>query len=901
MNEKEKRNLTEAYMTKKNWLSRYSILFVITGLIVYSLHVIYGKSFIYAGSGMAGDGLVQHYTALAYYGDWLRTVVKNIFVEHRFSIPTWDLSIGLGGDVISTLNYYVLGDPLNLLAVFVPARYTEILYNALVLVRLYLAGVAFFLFCRHKGYEDSGILFGSLIYVFSFYSIVVSVLHPFFLNPLIYFPLVLLGVDLILEGRKPFVFMAVCAVSALSNFYFFYMISILMVIYAVLRYVAGNKSNWSWRHFFKTAGACVISYLCSVMIVMPIFLPSAMAVLGGDRIQAGTTVPVFYELSYYLKLVIAFVNASADYYSALGYTSFGVLAVFALFFGTKRKEKPILKLTFILGTIFLCFPVFGHILNGFSYVINRWVWAYCLVVSVIIADRMPQLFEKARRTKWLAMVITICFAVPTFVFRAIGDAEKLASAGILLGSITLALIVFLVLCSRKKVKAEYTFMGILLVNLFLNAYGFYSVSSGGDIENHADRGLAYQERMDNFYDLLTENSVDTETVRVDTANLGFEGVKINSAMLKDVNGTSFYFSVVNENTKKFIRDMQLPVSSDNIYADMDSRAIVDTLLGSRFYVVKAGEERYLPYGYDILAAEGNGYRMYENEGVLPLVYAYGNYMAQEEYENLSAVQKQQALLQTCIMEEAEEFDIRRTEASELDFCDWISEYQIVNAEEGIILEENKIIVETAGAALTLHTETANEAERYVVLRNLWYSGGNTAYISISDGQTARNFTVRSVEDRVYSDIHDFVCNMGYRQEHGTDYVIRFEKEGVYTFDAIEIVNQPVAQISQAVADLTEDSIEYVWGEDCISMDVVMKRDKIVYLAIPYSTGWSAFIDGEKKEAVCVNNFGIGIAVEEGAHHIELCYHTPYMGIGVLFMIAGIGLLGIILFQYKKQI
>ena len=877
---------------KKSWLWRYSIMFMITCFIVYFLHLVYGKSFIYAGNSMAGDGLVQHYTALAYYGEWLRTIVRNIFVEHRFSIPTWDLSIGLGGDVISTLNYYVLGDPLNLSAVFVPVCYTEILYNALVLVRLYLAGVMFFLFCRHKGYEDSMILFGALIYVFSFYSIVVSVLHPFFLNPLIYFPLVLLGIDLILEGRRPYVFVAACTLSALSNFYFFYMISVLMVIYAVLRYIAVNGAKWSWRHFFKTVGTCVFFYLCSVMIAMPVFLPSAMAVLGGDRIQAETTVPAFYELLYYVKLVIAFVNASADYYSALGYTSVGVLAVLALFFGTKRKEKRTLKLVLIVGTIFLCVPFFGHVLNGFSYVTNRWVWAYCLAVSVIVVDRMPQLLEKAGWTKWLAMAVTILFAVPTFLFRAGFETKKLSAAGILLFGATLFLVVFLMLCSRKHLKAEYAFAGILLVNLFLNAYGFYSVSSGGDIENHADWGIAYQERTESFYDLLPENSVDAEKVRIDTADLGFEEVKINSAMLKDVNGTSFYYSVVNENTKKFIRDMQLPVGSDNIYVNMDSRTIVDTLLGSRFCVVKAGEERYLPYGYDLLAAEENGYRMYENEGVLPLVYAYESCMAQEEYEKLPAAQRQQALLQTCIVEKPDILGISEVTASSLEFADSISEYQIVNADEGILQEGNRIIVETEGASLTLRTEAVNEVERYVVLRDLWYSGGDTAYLGISDGQVCKNLTVRSEEDRVYSDLHDFVCNMGYRQEHGTDYVIRFEKKGVYTFDRIEIVNQPVEDISPAVAKLTEDSVEYVWEEDAVNLDVKMSRNKILYLAIPYSTGWNVSIDGEEADTFCVNHFGIGIVAGEGAHHIELQYHTPYMEIGVVFMIMGIGMLGI---------
>lgn len=166
--------------TKKRWLGKYTISFLCTCALVYSLQIFYGKSFVFSAGG-GGDGLVQHFNSLAYYGNWLRSIIKNIFVLHSFSIPEYDLSIGLGGDIVTTLNYYVLGDPLNLLAVFVPARFTEFLYTALIILRLYLSGIAFYLYCGYHGYEGDRILPGALIYVFSFYSLVCSVGHLFLL------------------------------------------------------------------------------------------------------------------------------------------------------------------------------------------------------------------------------------------------------------------------------------------------------------------------------------------------------------------------------------------------------------------------------------------------------------------------------------------------------------------------------------------------------------------------------------------------------------------------------------------------------------------------------------------------------------------------------------------------
>lgn len=96
--------------------------------------------------------------------------MRNIVVSHRMEIPMCDSSIGLGGDVITTLSYYVLGDPLALLSVFVLRKYTEYLYDFLIIIRLYLSGLVFCAFCKHHGYEESDIFLGCLIYMFSFWS-----------------------------------------------------------------------------------------------------------------------------------------------------------------------------------------------------------------------------------------------------------------------------------------------------------------------------------------------------------------------------------------------------------------------------------------------------------------------------------------------------------------------------------------------------------------------------------------------------------------------------------------------------------------------------------------------------------------------------------------------------------
>ena len=80
----------------------------------------YGRSFIWIN-----DGADQHFIALMYYGRTLREWVSGMFQGQGFAFPLYDFAIGQGDDVITTLHYYCLGDPLALFFAFCPEQYTE--------------------------------------------------------------------------------------------------------------------------------------------------------------------------------------------------------------------------------------------------------------------------------------------------------------------------------------------------------------------------------------------------------------------------------------------------------------------------------------------------------------------------------------------------------------------------------------------------------------------------------------------------------------------------------------------------------------------------------------------------------------------------------------------------------
>ena len=149
--------------TKKQLMARYTILFAIISLIVFYPFYKNGVTFIWE---QRTGWIIQHINALMYWGEYIRNFFSNIIHGH-FRFPMWDMSIGFGADILGTLNYYAIGDPLNLIYVFSNKSNIELLYNFMLVFRLYLAGVAFIAFGHYLKKDGNGILAGSIVYIFS--------------------------------------------------------------------------------------------------------------------------------------------------------------------------------------------------------------------------------------------------------------------------------------------------------------------------------------------------------------------------------------------------------------------------------------------------------------------------------------------------------------------------------------------------------------------------------------------------------------------------------------------------------------------------------------------------------------------------------------------------------------
>lgn len=355
----------------------YSILIFITGVAVFLPFLQNRTSFIWEP-----DGTAQHFTAFVYYGEYIREIVQSIFAGHP-AIPQFDLSIGLGSDILQALQYYTIGDPLNLLSALVPKEYAAYAYTLIMVLRYYLAGLAFMALAKYKKLPVLTSAAGAVIYVFTAYSMYMAIRHPSFLNPMIYFPLIILGAEMIFDKKRPYVFILSIFLAAVSCFYYFYVLSAFTVLYIFFRifFVYGKQF---FKGFLESLWKFGGAYILGVMMAAVIFFPLVSAFFAASRGQVEYGLSILFNKEFYKNFLSAFFNTQMiGNNTYFGFTALAAGGAVLLFAG--RKKNGFLKLAFLVVTVMVMLPVFGMILNGFSYVVNRWSWVYGLLCAYTFA------------------------------------------------------------------------------------------------------------------------------------------------------------------------------------------------------------------------------------------------------------------------------------------------------------------------------------------------------------------------------------------------------------------------------------------------------------------------------------------------------------------------------------
>lgn len=892
-------------------LTAYSVFFAAVCLMVYGVFLVMGKSLVWDA-----DGISQHYPALSYIGRWGREVIRNL-LSGDFTVPVWDFGIGYGADAVTTLHYYGLGDPLNFLSVLVPARYTEYLYNLLVILRIWLCGTTFLLYCRRMKQDLRAAVLGALLYAFSGWTFYAAVRHPFFMTPMVYLPLILIGAEKVLHRENPLLFIAAVALCLLSSFYFSYMVVIFVIAYVVLRFVH-KKHHRFVKEMLTDIGRFAGFGLVAVLTASVIFLPVLIVYFGSGRAAVEVGVPLLYDLRYYDTLFGQLLGYhDPSYWNMGGYSPLSLVAVFFIFL-RKGCYRP-LKIAFVLLLGAQLLPAAGYALNGFGYVTNRFLWAFAFLLAFITVYVLKDMLHATLEEKKKLTVVTVAYTLAVLVLCC-GDS--------VIGAVQLTLLVGILpvlwaACDRHRAASLAALIAVFSVcanGIFCNSplYNNY-------VEEFIDSGTA----RDTFED--SPATLFAEDVQVTDASFArFESVREtdkedNQALFNNTAGVGFFFSLTNDRVSQYLQEMEVPVSTAIHYHDLDHRTCLDTLASVKYHITKDGLR--IPYGYKQVGEQAD-YQLYENKYALPLGYTYDRVITREAYDKLNAVEKQEALMQAVLLEEWDETDTVTLTSSEVPFT--------ITYSDDVVQTDDGIYVKKKGATMKLQTEEVAKGELYLRFTNLQATyldeyelaqrlpqsdGEDSAYVKTmrlydhlykkdknvfslrvaGDGVT-QNVRLLMPEHQFYSGIHDFTVNMGYHAASASHrYTVTFPAAGFYSWDTLELLRQPLDNYKKYTRTLSADTLEGLsLSDNRVSGSITLKEDKVLCLTLPYSAGWACYVDGEKTELLQANTWCMAVPLTAGRHDIRLEYRTPGLMSGAVCSCVGVLLMGIIGWYYTRK-
>ena len=883
----------------------YTLMFLAMCVAAFYPFYAEGKGFIW-GAGVE-DGLSQHFSALSYYGRWLREAAGNI-LSGNFDLPMWDMSIGYGADILATLNYYGIGDPLNLLYGFVSSEHTEQMYNFMILLRMYLAGFTFIIYCRKMKKRTFGTVMGALVYVFCGFSFRLGLRHPFFLNSMIYFPMLCYGIEKIFKKEKPYAFIVTVCVAAMSNYYFLYMLTIFSVIYAWIRFYNYVKED-RIRRFFITVGQFILYYVLGIAMSAAVLLPAVIGFLGNGRYGNGVDIAtlIVYPAKFYILVldnIIGYGNAGSN--TNVGYLPIAGVAILFILFSQRMKHKKY-KAAFIACIIALAFPIFGFAFNGFSYASNRWSFALSFIAALLVAEVYPRFFMMSKKQKIGIGAGILLYMGIVGLSLLLGNESLINNnqgnliAGLLMAAFFLIFLLAQSIGWNNKTRICRVLVAVLMiVSVGVHGYYRFDMDQKGYVKEFLDYGTAAETLQEKRVKMLDEID-DDSLYRVHA-----EGYKYkNYGLYNNLNTISGYYSITPGNISKTINSFQtLGMQYSDKYHGLDQRMGLLTLSGVKY--MTSNKEADVPYGFKKISQYGKT-GLYENQYALPLAYAYNTYITENQYNALNGVSREQAMLENIVLEE----EVKGSSIKHEKVADNTSVTTIPLSGNRISSPEGEEYAE-----ITISADDSKET--YLYFQNLTYddSQSNTGNIFMSGKKSTDG--IRVVQDDISKKIYiqstfspyyfgrtDYMIKLNHKGSGETEQIkLYFLSPGTYQFDQLYLVEVDKAETIEKIQNLQKNALENIsYSGNHFSGEMKADQDKMVCVAIPYSSGWKASVDGRETEIYQANGMYMGIPVSAGDHKIELTYTTPGLKIGLVISAAGwaVFVVLIIVMQRRKRI
>ena len=602
--------------------------------------------------------------------------------------------------------------------------------------------------------------------------------------------------------------------------------------------------------------------------------------------------------------IIGYGNAGSN--TNVGYLPIAGVAILFILFSQRMKHKKY-KAAFIACIIALAFPIFGFAFNGFSYASNRWSFVLSFIAALLVAEVYPRFFMMSKKQKIGIGAGILLYMGIVGLSLLLGNESLINNnqgnliAGLLMAAFFLIFLLAQSIGWNNKTRICRVLVAVLMiVSVGVHGYYRFDMDQKGYVKEFLDYGTAAETLQAKQVKML--DSIDDDSFY----RVHAEGYKYkNYGLYNNLNTISGYYSITPGNISKTINSFQtLGMQYSDKYHGLDQRMGLLTLSGVKY--MTSNKEDDVPYGFKKISQDGKT-GLYENQYALPLAYAYDTYITENQYNALNGVSREQAMLENIVLEE----EVKGSSIKHEKVADNTSVTTIPLSGNRISSPEGEEYAE-----ITISADDSKET--YLYFQNLTYddSQSNTGNIFMSGKKSTDG--IRVVQDDISKKIYiqstfspyyfgrtDYMIKLNHKGSGETEQIkLYFLSPGTYQFDQLYLVEVDKEETIEKIQNLQRNALENItYSGNHFSGEIKTDQDKMVCVAIPYSSGWKASVDGRETEIYQANGMYMGIPVSAGDHKIELTYTTPGLKIGLVISAAGwaVFVVLIIVMQRRKRI
>lgn len=787
---------------------------------------------------------------------------------------TWNGSLGV--NFVSLMSYYTNSLFSFLVYFFDNSQMPDAMY-IILLVKIGAMGATFWIFANRTFQlpEWSKVIL-SVSYALMSFTIAYSIMLMW-LDALIYLPLILLGIQRLMDLQKPTLLFVSYLLLFVTNYYMAFMVGVFSFLYFFVRVFT------DWQRYKKAIFPYFIASLLAGGASMIIILPSVFDLrTNGEALD---------NLNHFFTndmgswdLVVKSMSGVYDTtkFGSGPFIYIGLLpVVFCLFYFVSNKIPLKNKVLYGSLLVFMAASVYIQPLNLIwqgMHSPNMFLFRYSFLYSallLILAGFGLEKFEKKDLNTLgnIMLIVMVVFIVVTIISnkKRYGyiTQESLIVTVILL-------LIYLVFFILKEQEHRYVkWLPLVLAACVCGELSFntHQMILGINREwGYTNRRLyksPYKEikplveqansNTDSFYRMENLDEVS----RTDSFNYNYSGI-------------TMFSSIRNRHSSQYLDRLGYRSPNTNLTIQYKNNTLLmDDLLGVKYNLAKNDPQKY---GFEKVATKGS-YSLYENKQALSLGMLTDKGIYQTKNNN-----NQTALIQYLAERKASLFQF--TDLNE------VSRKNIFIREEG---------------NFTYFSEESNDEEKSITW-TVDVPGNAQAYLNLdaraSDGLDNGLVKVNVAGQEITGGLASTgsYYNLGYYNKAvKVEVTVKFIGSSVVKLVRPSVFILKTDSLDQAIKAIKKKEVDLKVKGNQTKAQVDLEQAQVLFTTIPYDAGWQAQIDGKPAKIKAVQDALITINIPKGKHTVRLVYYPKGMKLGSGLFISCVLLFYFYAYWYTEKI